>query len=277
MAPPAPSRHDIPSKQDVYDFWNQKACGEVYAGASEGAADLFRQEQIRYELEPYIFDFAKFAEGAGRDVLEIGVGMGADHLQWAKAHPRKLAGIDLTERAVAFSRERLAGSGFKPRVEVGDAESLQFPDASFDIVYSWGVLHHTPDTGQAIREIHRVLRPNGVARVMMYHRRSITGWILWVRYSLLRGKLMSISEIYARYLESPGTQAFSLAEARDLLRLFSAVAVSTRLGTGDLLLGEAGQRHSGTLLRLLRRLWPRWLLKRFFPTWGLVMLIEARK
>jgi ubiquinone/menaquinone biosynthesis C-methylase UbiE len=116
------------------------------------------------------------------DVLEVGVGMGADHLEWARHMPRSLSGIDLTERAIAHTATRLALYGLRSDLRVADAEKLPFRDASFDLVYSWGVLHHSPDTPRAVREVLRVLRPGGLARVMIYHAHSMVGYMLWLRY-----------------------------------------------------------------------------------------------
>src|SRR6185437_8873642 len=118
----------------------------------------------RYSIEPYIADFAQFATARGRDVLEVGVGIGADHAEWARNGPRTLTGIDLTPRAIDHTQARLAILDRQSRLLVGDAENLPFPGESFDIVYSWGVLHHSPDTISAIREVHRVLRRGGQAR-----------------------------------------------------------------------------------------------------------------
>src|SRR6476661_8813687 len=83
-------------KDAVRDFWNRASCGEVYAVGDTLQSRLAEQARARYELEPYLPEFARFADGAGLDVLEIGVGMGADHLEWAKSHPRSLRGVDLT-------------------------------------------------------------------------------------------------------------------------------------------------------------------------------------
>jgi len=137
--------------------------------------------RARYTLEPYIPLFADFAAGAGRDVLEVGVGMGCDHLNWATVGPRRLVGVDLTERAIELTGKQLALSGASSELRRADAENLPFHDAAFDIVYAWGVLHHSPDTPKAVAEVHRVLRAGGVAKVMIYHTRSITGYMLWVR------------------------------------------------------------------------------------------------
>jgi SAM-dependent methyltransferase len=269
-APPADA------KQAVSEFWEQASCGEVYATGADERSAFEAQARARYEMEPYIFPFARFAEAAGRDVLEIGVGLGADHLEWARARPRTLTGIDLTQRAVEHTRRRLGLYGFESRLEAADAERLPFPDASFDLVYSWGVLHHSPDTPRAVSEVRRVLRPGGRAAVMMYHRASLVGALLWTRYALLRGRPgTSLDRIYAAHLESPGTKAYSRAGARALFAGFSQVSTRVELSNGDLLEGAAGQRHQGGALELARRVWPRWLIRRAGRGLGLFLLIEA--
>jgi ubiquinone/menaquinone biosynthesis C-methylase UbiE len=265
-------------KESVREFWNAKSCGEVYAEGESPAARLEKQALERYTLEPWIFGFAAFGDGRGRDVLEIGVGMGADHLEWAKSGPRSLTGIDLTERAIEFTAERVACYGLKSELRVADAERLPFPNNSFDIVYSYGVLHHSPDTAQAIREVYRVLRPGGSARIMIYHTRSLVGYMLWLRYGLLAGKpFRSLREIYAQHLESPGTKAFSEAEARAMLAAFSSAELAIKLGPGDLLEGAVGQRHRGAMLSAAKSLWPRWFIRKFLGGHGLGMLITAVK
>jgi len=262
----------------VRDFWEATPCGEVYALGQSPGERLEAQARARTALEPCIRGFARFEDGRQRDVLEIGVGMGADHLEWAKAAPRSLTGVDLTGQAIAVTRERLALHGQRSRLLVTDAERLPFADASFDLVYSWGVVHHSPDTPAAVREIARVLRPGGRARVMIYHRRSLVGLLLWLRYALLAGRPgRSLDEIYAQHLESPGTKAYSPARAHEMFAGFSDVRVTSELGPGDLLLGAAGQRHRGALLDAARRLYPRWAVRRFLPGYGLYLLIEARR
>lgn len=273
----SPSSEEV-TKQQVEAFWERASCGEVYAEGNSLRERLFSQSRSRYMLEPYIHEFAKFNEAAGRDVLEVGVGMGADHLQWANAYPKRLYGFDLTRRAVDFTRARLTLEGLQSNVFIGDAEHLAFPDAAFDIVYSWGVLHHSPNTPETVREVHRVLRTGGVARVMIYHRNSIVGYLLWVRYALLRGRpTTSLTSVYSTYLESPGTKAYSISQASKVFANFSRVSVRIALSAGDLFEGAAGLRHQGLLLSLGRRLWPRRLIRKLFPNLGLFMLIEAQK
>lgn len=265
------------TKQAVHDFWNAASCGEsLYLEGTEGAA-YAAQAAKRYELEPYITTFADFAGACDRDVLEIGVGLGADHQCFAAAGAR-LTGVDLTDRAVAHTRQRLAALGLRSRLQTADAEELPFVDASFDVVYSWGVLHHSPNTAKAVDEVWRVLRPGGTARVMIYHKHSMVGYMLWFRYALLAGRPgRSLADIYAHYLESPGTKAYTVDQANALFGRFRQVEIETVLTHGDLLTSDAGQRHRGPLLTIAKSLWPRSLIRTFLPHAGLFLLARVTK
>lgn len=264
-------------KKAVQDFWEHASCGEQLYLPSSEADGYLDQARRRYELEPYIEGFAGFMGCAGKRVLEVGVGLGADHQRFAQAGAQ-LWGIDLTERAVAHTRRRIDLLGLHSELCVGDAENLPFGDEAFELVYSWGVIHHSPDTARAVAEIHRVLQPGGTARVMIYNRSSLVGYMLWMRYALACLKpWTSLTQIYARYLESPGTKAYTAAEARTMFASFKSVEIQVVLTHADLLESRAGQRHRGMLLSLAQRLWPRELLRRVARGHGLFMLISARK
>jgi len=264
-------------KRAVEEFWDKASCGEDLYLQNQQRDGYIEHARRRYQLEPIIEEFAEFASLAGKRVLEIGVGLGADHQRFAQAGAQ-LTGIDLTARAVAHTRRRLALFGLDSILSTGDAENLQFPSDEFDCVYSWGVLHHSPNTRLAISEVHRVLRSGGVAKVMIYHKWSLVGYMLWVRYALLRLQpWMTLTQVYARYLESPGTKAYSVTEARQLFAAFSSVQIRTWLTHGDLLESAAGQRHGGALLSLARTIWPQRLLRRYAGARGLFMLIQAVK
>jgi SAM-dependent methyltransferase len=264
-------------KKAVEEFWDQASCGEDLYLRNQQRDGYLEHARRRYELEPIIEEFADFRSSTGKKVLEIGVGLGADHQRFAQAGAQ-LTGIDLTARAIAHTRRRLAFFDLDSALTTGDAENMQFSSDAFDYVYSWGVLHHSPDTPRAIAEVHRVLRPGGVAKIMIYHKWSLVGLMLWIRYALIGLRpWMPLREIYARYLESPGTKAYSLREARNLFAAFGDVRIRTWLTHGDLLESDAGQRHRGTLLSLARGLWPRRLLRRYAGSRGLFMLIQATK
>ncbi|MCM3902206.1 MAG: class I SAM-dependent methyltransferase [Pyrinomonadaceae bacterium] len=115
-------------------------------------------------------------------MLEVGCGLGTDGAQFAGAGA-DYTGVDLTDAAIELAQKRFELFNLPGNFQTADAENLDFADNSFDLVYSHGVLHHTPDTERAIREIHRVLRPGGRAVVMLYHRDSYN---YRVNISLLR-------------------------------------------------------------------------------------------
>ena len=116
-----------------------------------------------------------------KDVLEIGVGNGS-HAQLLAERAKSFTGIDLTEYAVKSTSERMRVFGLAGTVEQMDAEQMEFPDNSFDLIWSWGVIHHSANTRKILEEMHRVLRPGGEALVMVYHR---TLWEYYVQGALL--------------------------------------------------------------------------------------------
>ena len=131
-----------------------------------------------------------FDELKGRDVLEIGCGSGV-HARLIAESGAKLKAIDLTTKAVDLTRQRLQLWGLNADVQSMDAESLDFPDKSFDLVWSWGVIHHSSNTPRIVAEIARVLRPAGQVRVMVYNRRSINFLVCLIR-GFLSGRLFSL-------------------------------------------------------------------------------------
>lgn len=258
-------------KEEVRDFWNADPCGSRYLG---DRTDFEAHARTRYQLEPYIHEFADFARSGGQRVLEVGVGMGADYLEWLKAGAQA-TGVDLSSSSLDQAKRRCELAGYAPDLQVSDAEHLPFADDTFDIVYSYGVMHHSPDTPQCIREACRVLKPGGALRIMIYHHPSLTGFMLWLRYGWLRGK--SLRQVVHDHLESPGTKSYTQEEARALLQGFEQMEFRQVFSPGDLLLNEPSARFQGWAYRIIWRLYPRFLVRRFGARLGLFLLISARK
>jgi ubiquinone/menaquinone biosynthesis C-methylase UbiE len=258
-------------KEDVREFWNSDPCGTRYLDTPE---DFDSHARARYALEPYIPEFARFAESRGLRVLEIGVGMGADYLEWLKAGAQA-SGVDLSSASLGRARRRCELVGFKPDLRVADAEHLPFLDNTFDVVYSYGVMHHSPDTAKCLREARRVLKPGGQARIMIYHHPSLTGVMLWLRYGLLRGK--SLRRAVYDHLESPGTKTYTRREAHSLLEGFEDIAAKQVFSPGDLLLNRPSARFQSAFYRAAWKFYPRTLARRFGHKWGLFLLISGRK
>ncbi len=159
-------------KERVRAFWQKNPCGTKFSDAEVGTRLFFeRVEEHRYTKEWHIPAAADFAGARGLSVLEIGCGLGTDGAQFAKAGAN-YTGVDLTDAAVELAQKRFELFDLPGTFRTADAENLDFADESFDLVYSHGVLHHTPDTAKAVREVHRVLKPGGRAVVMLYHRDS---------------------------------------------------------------------------------------------------------
>ncbi len=263
-------------KQAVHDHWAQETCGTRGLDREDRTAFFRTLEEDRYRLEPYIHGFAQFDRGAGRDVLEVGVGAGTDHVQWARAGAR-LSGIDLTQEGVDLATERLQLEGLESDLRVADAENLPFPDASFDIVYSYGVLHHSPNTPRCISEVRRVLRPGGTALIMVYNLHSWAAFNLWVLHCAGRGRpFRSPRQAIFDHMESPGTKAYTRREVLDLMSGFEDVSVESALQGGDLLHMPRSSRYAHPFFKLAWAVYPRWIVRRF-PQFGLAWLIEARR
>src|SRR4029453_6475869 len=159
-------------KDQVRAFWQANPCGNKFSDAEPGTRRFYELvEAHRYDKEWHIPIAAGFESARGLRVLEVGCGLGTDGAQFAGAGA-DYTGVDLTDAAVELAQRRFTLFQLPGKFQTADAENLDFPDNSFDVVYSHGVLHHTPDTARAVQEIHRVLKPGCRAIVMLYHRGS---------------------------------------------------------------------------------------------------------
>jgi ubiquinone/menaquinone biosynthesis C-methylase UbiE len=208
-------------------------------------------------------------------VLEIGCGLGTDGAQFARAGA-DYTGVDLTEAAVEQSRRRFELAGLPGEFRVADAEHLDFADESFDLVYSHGVLHHTPDTAGAIREVHRVLKPGGRAIVMLYHRDSYN-YRIGIRVLRRTGARLLKTESGQKLVHGvTGEPMESLREYADLLKSKNGhlsddefLSQSTD-GAGNPLARVYSRREARELFKDFREVETRayFLNKRFIPLIG---------
>ena len=167
-----------------------------------------------------------FDQLRAKDVLEIGVGNGS-HAALLAGHSRSFTGIDLTDYAVESTSKRLKVFELAGTVRQMDAESMDFPDHSFDFVWSWGVIHHSSDTRKILSEIARVLRPGGRAVTMVYHR-SFWNYYMFGGFihGVLRGgifKAKSLHEVVQSHTDGAIARYYSKAEWRELTSEFFAV------------------------------------------------------
>lgn len=266
----------------VRDHWNREVCGTRYGGSDDAdRAHYFeRIDEHRYVAHPMLECFASFPDSRGKRVLEVGLGTGSDFVRWARAGA-EAHGRDLTEASVELAQERLSIEGLSADVQVGDAEKLEFPGDFFDIYYSWGVLHHTPDTVAAIAEAHRVLKPGGSFKIMMYHFPSVSSGLLWLAKGPLRLNFLGPRRLFAESVESPGTKMYTQDEARRLVEQFFSnrpVDIRTYLGGADLLTHQLSSSYGGREWEIVRSVFPRRIVKRVLgDRFGTVMTIHSVK
>jgi SAM-dependent methyltransferase len=285
------------------EFWTAYQPGFRFSPAEVGSPEFFRAvERHRYALEPHIPEMVRFADWADHDVLEAGCGIATDGLQFSRAGAR-YTGIDFSPTAIELARHRFELEGLDGSLVDGSITELPFRDASFDLVYSHGVIHHLPETERAVMEFHRVLRPGGTALVMLYHRDSFNHrfTILVVRRGLasilalpgsaraisaltgepptvLEGHRRLLSEHGLAYLrdrqlflshntDGPGnplSKVYTRAEARRLFRDFPCVETAVRFLNLRLYPGGGRLARSGVARRAERR-------------WGWHLYVRARR
>lgn len=206
------------AKQAAIRQWTADPCGPQVAEEPGTARYIERLVARRHSYAPWLAEVLDYPSTPGLDVLDVGCGQGIDLVQYARAGAR-VTGIDLTPRHVELAQQHLSALGLGGHVVVADAERLPFDECSFDRVSSNGVLHHTPDIDAALREIHRVLRPGGEARVIVYNRRSFHYWLFQVLHQgLWRRQLFQ--ERSMEGVLSRGVERSSIG-ARPLVRVYS--------------------------------------------------------
>jgi 2-polyprenyl-3-methyl-5-hydroxy-6-metoxy-1,4-benzoquinol methylase len=220
-----------------------------------------------------------FDQLKGKRVLEIGCGLGA-HAQLLSEAECNLTCIDLTEKGVASTRQRLEMRGLPADVRQMDAERMGFSDNQFDFVWSWGVIHHSADTEAIVRNVFRVLKPGGEFRLMVYHRFSLSGLYCLMR-GLISGKFfrgMSVQEVLSFYTDGYLARFYTRRELRELLMRGGFSKVDTKvLGQNSELLPLPGKGMSGRIKYALLRIIPDAFAERALSLAGYFLFAIARK
>jgi ubiquinone/menaquinone biosynthesis C-methylase UbiE len=217
-------------KDEVQRQWDNDPAGSHYVKQAQPHTLRWFQEAEAYrygEYAPWMDETMEFRKHAGECVLEIGGGMGTDLAQFAQ-HGASVTDLDLSSGHLELATENFRLRGLQGRFVHHDAESLVFDENTFDVVYSNGVLHHTPNTRHVVREIHRVLKPAGRAIVMMYAENSLHYWrnLVWA-IGLKEGQLStwSMGEIMSRSVERSDNAA-----ARPLVKVYTKARLRKLFG-----------------------------------------------
>jgi len=226
-------------KSKIKGYWETRLPQTWYSRKKPETLEWFNELEFqRYSVYyPCIKENVEFEYHSGEKVLEIGVGIGTDLVNYAK-NGAIVSGIDLTEEAIRMTKKNLKLRGLKyESLQIADAENLPFKDSSFDLVVSLGVLHHTPNMDKAIKEVYRVLKPHGKAIILIYAR----GWKHYFKRIGIHGILLGglIKKGYNRLISdqtevhgnSPLTYVLTKKEVKKMFSMFGEVDIQKhRLG-----------------------------------------------
>lgn len=208
----------------VREYWDRRPCNVRHSAAPIGTREYFDEvERRKYFVEPHIPAFAQFSRWAGRRVLEIGCGLGTDTINFARAGAEVTA-IDVSSRSLELARRRAEICGVADRVRFVEADAEQLSSfiepQAYDLVYSFGVIHHSPRPPRILAEIRRhFVDARSVLKLMLYHRRSLK--VLGILVSEARGAWWRLEEAIARHSEAqtgcPVTYTYTRQGAAALL------------------------------------------------------------
>jgi 2-polyprenyl-3-methyl-5-hydroxy-6-metoxy-1,4-benzoquinol methylase len=207
----------------VRAYWNARPCNIRHSPKPVGTKEYFDEVEARkYFVEHHIPGFADFERWRGKKVLEIGCGIGTDTINFAR-HGASVTAVDLTERSLEVARQRARVFGLEDRIRFiqANAEELSatVPVDMYDLVYSFGVIHHTPHPERVLDQIRQYVKPGSTVKIMVYNRWS---WkVLWILFVYGKGQFWKLDQLIARYSEAetgcPVTYSYSRREGRRFL------------------------------------------------------------
>lgn len=212
-------------KKTIQSYWTRNVPYlEIVSGKNSPETKEFYQEvdAFRYKYDSYIPGLIRTFASGGKTVLEIGSGMGSDS-RYIASLGAKITSLDLSPENVSFTLKGVHLSGLKGEGVCGDGEKLPFRNNTFDVVYSFGVLHHTPNTENAIAEVYRVLKPKGQCVIMLYHK-GYAYYVLLFLYGWRRIFLKETKEqLMSKYDHTPLSKLYSKNDAGKIFSFFKNV------------------------------------------------------
>jgi ubiquinone/menaquinone biosynthesis C-methylase UbiE len=207
-----------PSIGDVRDFWNRRPCNIRHSAREVGTREYFDEvEERKYYVEPHIPAFAQFDRWRGKKVLEIGCGIGTDSVNFARAGA-DLTVVELSDASLDLCRQRFATYGLEARFYNGNAEELSsfVPLERYDLIYSFGVIHHSPHPERIITELQKYCHRDTELRIMVYSRWSWKG--VWIVLTEGKGAFWHAEELIRLNSEAQAGSAVTYTYTRNAVR-----------------------------------------------------------
>ena len=209
--------------EEVRSYWDRRPCNLRHSPKPVGTREYFDEVEARkYFVEPHIPRFAQFERWRGKKVLEIGCGIGTDTTNFAR-HGAKVTAVDLSPQSLELARKRIEVYGLQHQVSFysGTAEELNrfVPVEPYDLIYSFGVIHHTPHPERVVEQMRHYAKPGTTIKLMVYYRRS---WkVFWILMGYGKGQFWKLEELVAQHSEAqtrcPVTYTYTREEGRRLI------------------------------------------------------------
>ncbi len=266
----------------VQRYWNSRPCNIRHSPSPIGSRQYFDEVEARkFFIEPHIPAFADFNRWKGKRVLEIGCGIGTDTISFARAGAHVTA-IDLSEKSIELAKQRADVYGLSDRIQFihMNAEEISADNpmfGSFDLIYSFGVIHHSPNPDVILKNLRSLAGPTTELRIMVYYRYSFK--VLWILWKAGLTQLRNLDQLVARYSEAqtgcPVTYTYSRAGARRWLR--AAGFRTTHIEVDHIF----PYKISDYVQYRYRRVWyfrwmPQTLFRALERAWGWHLMVVAR-
>jgi 2-polyprenyl-3-methyl-5-hydroxy-6-metoxy-1,4-benzoquinol methylase len=209
--------------ETVQQYWDARPCNMRHSTKQVGSKEYFDEVEARkYLVEPHIPAFAEFERWRGKRVLEVGCGIGTDSINFARAGA-ELTAVDLSGASLAIARQRAEVTGVADRITFRQANAEELSsvvdDGPYDLIYSFGVIHHTPHPERALAQMRALAAPGSTLKLMIYHRWS---WkVFWILALQERGRFWKADELIAKHSEAqtgcPVTFTYTRGEAQELV------------------------------------------------------------
>ena len=206
----------IATIEDVKNYWNNRPCNIRHSSKELGTIDYFDEVSAKkFFVEPHILDFTKFSDWKGKKVLEIGCGLGTIGINFA-SNGADYTGIELSDESLKLAKQRFDLNGINGKFFSGNAEHLStfIPVKKYDLIYSFGVIHHSPYPEKILFEIERYMNKDSILKIMLYAKDS------WKNYMIESG----LDQPEAQY-GCPIANTYTKNEVVDLLEGYDIISI----------------------------------------------------
>ena len=215
--------------KSVQEFWNRCPCNIKHSRRLVGSKEYFNEvEKKRYFVEPHNYTFPEFYKWKGKSVLEIGCGIGTDAINFAR-HGAKLTAIEISQNSLNLSKTRFRVFGLSAELLHGNAEFLSsfVPVKPYDLIYSFGVIHHTPNPKNMLEEIKKYCDKDTEIKIMLYAKWSWKALEIIIKYGKLQ--FWKVEKLVQKYSEaqtgSPFTYCYSKSEIVKLMDGYKIISI----------------------------------------------------